>query len=255
MPLEIVTVPCLSDNYAFIAHNPVTNDTAVIDVPEAGPIQSVLEARGWELGKIFITHHHSDHVGGVEELRTHWSPRVIGAKADAHRLPALDVEVEEGDEIMIGGEKGRVIDVSGHTMGHVAFHFPGSDAVFTADSLMAMGCGRLFEGDADTMWKSLSKLAALPQDTIVYSGHEYTAANARFAMTVDPENPALARRSGQIEAARAKGDATIPSSLAEEKETNPFLRAGDPAIRSGLGMEDASDAEVFAEIRRRKDNF
>ncbi|MFD0857384.1 hydroxyacylglutathione hydrolase [Roseovarius aquimarinus] len=255
MPFEIVTIPCLEDNYAFLAHDPAMNVTMCIDVPEAAPIKAVLERRGWTLGHVLLTHHHADHVQGLGALLADHPAEVIGAAADAHRLPPLDRAVTPGDEIAIGTQTGRVIDVSGHTVGHIAVHFPSSRAVFTADSLMALGCGRLFEGTPEQMWDSLSRLMALPEETIVYSGHEYTAANAKFALTVDPENPELISRSRQIETARSEGRPTIPSTLAEELATNPFLRAADPDIRERLGLRDAPDAAVFAEIRARKDAF
>ncbi|MFZ1725522.1 MAG: hydroxyacylglutathione hydrolase, partial [Albidovulum sp.] len=172
-----------------------------------------------------------------------------------HRLPRLDEALAEGDAVRIGMDEGRVIDVSGHTMGHIAFHFPDSNVVFTGDSLMALGCGRLFEGTPATMWASLSKLAALPPETLVCSGHEYTQANARFALTIEPGNPALISRSQAIAAARAAGHPTVPSTLAEELATNPFLRADLPEVKAAIDMSDASDAAVFAEIRARKDRF
>ena len=255
MPLEIVTIPCLSDNYAFLAHDVSTGETALVDVPEAAPILAELERRGWTLGKVLITHHHGDHGGGLAEVLAVHPAQVVGAAADAHRLPPLDVAVSEGDTVSVGNETGTVIDVSGHTVGHIAFHFPGGPAVFTADSLMALGCGRVFEGRFDQMWDSLSKLAALPPETIVCSGHEYTQTNARFAMTIEPENPALISRSDEVAKARAAGKPTVPSTLAQELETNPFLRAAQPGIKNNLGMSGATDAEVFAEIRRRKDAF
>ncbi|MCB2135893.1 MAG: hydroxyacylglutathione hydrolase [Rhodobacteraceae bacterium] len=255
MPLEIVTVPCLADNYAFLAHDVATGATAVVDVPDAAPIMNALRARGWRASHILITHHHNDHIDGVKALAAATGARVIGAKSDAHRLPRLDDAVSEGDAIRIGMDSGVVIDVPGHTVGHVAFHFPESRVVFTADSLMALGCGRLFEGTAAQMWDSLSKLAALPPETIVCSGHEYTAANGRFALTIEPENSALISRCEEIAAARAAGRATVPSTLATELATNPFLRANLPEVKSALGMTTAADAEVFAEIRARKDRF
>ena len=253
MSLEIVTIPCRADNYAYLLHDADSGATAVVDVPDAGPIRSALAERRWKLTDILITHHHYDHVDGVEELKSETDARVVGAAADAHRLPPLDLKVAEGDSVSVGGASGRVLDVSGHTIGHIAFHFPG--AVFTADSLMALGCGRLFEGDAPTMWDSLQKLAALPPETLVYSGHEYTTANGAFALTVDPKNAALAVRVEEVARARAAGKPTVPSRLSEELETNPFLRATAAEVKRGLGMETAADVEVFAEIRKRKDSF
>ena len=255
MPFELVTVPCLSDNYAFLAHDAASGETALIDIPEAGPILEALETRGWTLSTILITHHHYDHIDGLDAVLAKHKARVIGAEADAGRLPPLDVAVKEGDSVTICGEEGTVIDVSGHTVGHIAFHFPGSGVVFTADSLMALGCGRVFEGTMPMMWDSLQKLAALPPETIVCSGHEYTAANAKFALSVDPDNPALISRAEAIAEARAAGRPTVPSTLAEELATNPFLRAGQDTLKSALGMVGAPDAEVFAEVRTRKDNF
>ncbi|MXU64250.1 hydroxyacylglutathione hydrolase [Oceanomicrobium pacificus] len=255
MPLEIVTIPCLEDNYAYLAHDPGTGTTALVDAPEAGPIKAELDARDWTLDLVLLTHHHWDHVDGLPELRDAYSPKVAGCKADADRLPPLDIALADGDEIAIGSETGTVIDVSGHTINHVAFHFPGSKVVFTADSLMAMGCGAVFEGTMAQMWASLAKLAALPDDTLVCSGHEYTQNNARFAVTVDPENAALKTRVAEIDAARAQGTPTVPSLLGLERATNPFLRAVAPEVKAYLGMPDASDADAFAEIRTRKNNF
>ncbi|MDG3042096.1 hydroxyacylglutathione hydrolase [Roseicyclus marinus] len=252
---EIVTVPCLKDNYAFLLHDPATGAVAVFDVPDAGPIEAALAERGWTLSDIVITHHHWDHVDGVEALRGATGAKVWGAAADAHRLPALDQALVEGDSVTIGGLTGHVIDVSGHTIGHVAYHFPQAQAVFTADSLMALGCGRLFEGTPDQMWESLSKLAALPPETLVCSGHEYTEGNARFAITIDPDNPALISRKEGIEEARRANRPTVPSTLAEELATNPFLRAADPTIARRLDMAGADPSSVFARIRSLKDAF
>jgi hydroxyacylglutathione hydrolase len=255
MPLEILTIPCLSDNYAFIAHDAASGETALIDAPEAAPILAALSERNWNLSHVLLTHHHWDHVEGLADILKAHPAKVIGAANDAHRLPTLDKEVHEGDELIIGGEPVQVLDVSGHTIGHIAFHMPNSNAVFTADSLMALGCGRLFEGTPEQMWESLSKLAALPHETVVYSGHEYTQSNGRFAETVDPHNPDLKARIADIATARAAGRATVPSTLALEMATNPFLRAQDPAIKAHLGMETADAAAVFTEIRARKDRF
>lgn len=255
MPLEVVTIPCLSDNYAFLAHDAASGNTALVDAPEASPILSELDRRGWALSHVLLTHHHWDHVDGLSAILERHPAKVIGAAADAHRLPPLDQQVSEGDTFEVGGEPVQVLDVSGHTVGHIAFYMPQSAVVFTADSLMALGCGRLFEGTPSQMWASLSKLAALPNDTLVCSGHEYTQSNAKFAVTVDPENAKLQQRVADIDRARAAGEATVPSSLALEKATNPFLRAADPAIQAHLGMRNSDPVEVFAEIRARKDRF
>lgn len=255
MALELVTVPCLKDNYAYLLHDPATGATAVIDVPEAGPIMDALDARGWGLSDILITHHHWDHIDGVQALREMTGAKVTGALADAHRLPPLDQSVSEGDVIRIGTATAQILDVSGHTVGHIAFVFASERLAFTADSLMAGGCGRLFEGSPDMMWASLSKLAALAPDTLICSGHEYTQSNLRFAQTLEPENPALKLRVTEVAEARAAGRATVPSLLSLELATNPFLRAADPAFRAAVGMENASAAACFAEIRARKDKF
>jgi hydroxyacylglutathione hydrolase len=253
MPLEILAVPCLSDNYAYVVKGP--DGICLIDAPEAGPIIDALEEKGWKPGVLMITHHHHDHVGGVEELRERYGLKVMGPEAERARLPPLDTGLAEG---MNGGEGAGYtvpLEVPGHTLGHLAFHFPNGGAVFTADSLMALGCGRVFEGTMEQMHASLRKLAALPPETVVHSGHEYTMANARFALTVDPENAALHERVKKVAARREAGEPTAQVSLAEELATNPFLRTADAGIRATLGMESAADAEVFAEIRRRKDAF
>ncbi|MHA7876004.1 hydroxyacylglutathione hydrolase [Roseivivax sp.] len=255
MPLDLVTVPCLSDNYAYLIHDAESGATAVVDVPEAAPIAAALEARGWQLSEVWITHHHADHVQGLDELLKGREVTVTGCGADASRLPPLDRRVGEGESFDFAGEAVHVMDVSGHTVGHIAFHLPQSGLAFTADSLMALGCGRVFEGTMEQMWESLSKLARLPAETVICSGHEYTTANGRFAITIEPENKALISRIDAVAEARAKGEPTVPSRLSDELATNPFLRAGDAPVREALGMTDAPAAEVFAEIRRRKDAF
>lgn len=255
MPLDVRTIPCLQDNYAYLAHDPATGATGLIDIPEAAPIIAVLEETGWLLTDIFITHHHADHVDGLAELLAKYPARVIGSEADKARLPALDVVVREGDQIEIGSEAGKVIDVSGHTINHLAFHFPDTPVLFTADSLMALGCGRLFEGTAEQMYESLEKLAVLPDNTVVCSGHEYTASNGKFALTIEPDNAALISRVRQVEVLSENGIPTVPSLLADELDTNPFLRAHEDSVQAHLGMQGADPAAVFAEIRARKDNF
>ncbi len=255
MTLELVTIPCLSDNYAFLLHESDTGETLLADAPESWPIMAALEARGWRLTHVALTHHHYDHIDGLEDLVETFHPHVIGAKADAHRLPLLNTQVQDGDSFDFAGHQVQVLDVSGHTNGHIAFYIPDAKAAFTGDSLMALGCGRVFEGTAPQMWNSLSKLAALPDDTLICSGHEYTAANAAFAVTIEPDNADLAARQRDIQAARAASRATVPSLLALEKTTNPFLRAHLPQVKAAIAMENADDVAVFAEIRRRKDNF
>lgn len=253
MPLAIATVPCLADNYAFLAHDPATGATACIDVPDASPILAELDRRGWRLTDILITHHHDDHVQGVLALAAASGARVAGHGADAHRLPPLDRALSPGDTITVGAETGRVVAVPGHTRGHVAYIFDG--AIFTGDSLMACGCGRLFEGTAGEMFEGLRAFDSLPDETLVCSGHEYTASNIRFAQTVDPDNPALAARAAAVAAARAEGRATVPSTLGEERATNPYLRVHRPEIAAAAGLPGADPAAVFAAIRGAKDRF
>ncbi|APX22120.1 MAG: hydroxyacylglutathione hydrolase [Rhodobacteraceae bacterium] len=251
--MEIITVPCLSDNYAYLVQGP--DGVCLVDAPEAGPIIEALETRGWSLDTLLITHHHHDHVGGVAELRERYGCTVIGPGAEEAKLPPLDRAVEGGDTITVAGTPVEVIFVPGHTLGHVAFYLPEAAAVFTADSLMALGCGRVFEGTPAMMWDSLSKLAALPPETMVYSGHEYTSANARFALTIEPDNAALKSRADAIAKARTEGHPTAACKLSEELATNPFLRPDSPEIQDLLGLQGAPAAEVFAEIRARKDSF
>ena len=254
MPLTLITVPCLDDNYAFLLGDPATGEAAVVDVPEAAPITAALAEAGWRLTTVLLTHHHWDHVDGLKDLAAA-GLRVIGARADAHRLPRLTEAVSEGDRIDVLGETAHILDVSGHTMGHIAFHLPGPALAFTGDSLMAMGCGRLFEGTARDMWHSMQKLRKLPPETTICSGHEYTLTNARFAATLEPENPRLKSALTAVQAARDAGRATVPTQLRDEMATNPYLRADDPGLMSALGLSAADPADVFAEIRRRKDTF
>lgn len=253
MALEIVTIPCLADNYAYLVNGP--DGVAIIDAPEAAPIIEALDSRGWTPGVIMLTHHHWDHVQAVEELKAKYGCMVMGPKAEEDKLPKLDFALPDGFSGGQGEGLCEVIAVPGHTLGHVAFYYPKGRAVFTADSLMALGCGRLFEGTPDMMWESLSKLAALPPETMVYSGHEYTTSNAKFAQTIDPSNAALISRINEIETARAEDQPTAQVPLSLELATNPFLRASDPGLKAALGMANATDADVFAEIRARKDKF
>lgn len=253
MEFEIVTIPCLADNYAFLVNG--GGRTALIDAPETAPIAKMLGDRGWTLDEVWLTHHHADHVDGLPDLRDRFDPLVRGARADAHRLPDLDAAHDDGDSFDFAGAEVSVIDVSGHTINHIAFLMPAAHAAFTGDSLMAMGCGRVFEGTMEQMWRSLTRFMDLPPHTLICSGHEYTANNAKFAATIEPDNTELRARMDRIEEARAEGRFTVPSQLGEELATNPFLRAGLDSVKSSLDMSGASDADVFAEIRRRKDAF
>jgi hydroxyacylglutathione hydrolase len=253
--LEIEQIPVLSDNYAYLVHEPGAGVTAVVDPPVVGPVLERLAARGWKLDWILSTHHHSDHTAGNLELKQKTGCRVAGARKDEARIPGIDLKLAEGDHFSLGEIDAQVLETPGHTSGHISFWFPDAKALFCADTLFSLGCGRVIEGTHPQMWSSLCKLAALPDDAMVYCGHEYTEANARFALTVDPDNQALQERAAEVGRQRAAGQPTVPTKLGAEREANPFLRAADPAIRRRLGLENASDAEVFAEIRRRKDRF
>ncbi len=255
MSLEIHQFPCLNDNYGYLVHEPRSGATAAIDTPDAKAIEKALKEKGWTLTHILNTHHHYDHAGGNEDLKAKTGCTIIGPKGEAAKIPGLDRAVGDGDMVELGEARARVFDVPGHTAGHIAYYFADDGVAFVGDTLFALGCGRLFEGTPEQMWASLSKLMALPDDTIVYCAHEYTQANARFAVTVDPENAALAARANEIDEKRAKGEWTVPTTIGLEKATNPFLRAADPKLRHAIGLDGASDVDVFAETRRRKDNF
>ena len=255
MPVEIVTVPCRSDNYAYLIRDQGSGKVALVDAPAVDPIIAVLEARGWGLDQIWITHHHGDHTEGVDALRARYGAQVAGYTKDGARLPALDIALGDGETVSLGDTTARVIDVSGHTIGHIAFVIDAAGAAFTADSLMALGCGRVFEGTHAMMWASLSKFLAMPDDMQIYSGHNYGQANGRFALSIEPDNAALQARIERIKAADAAGEAIVPVSLAEERATNPFLRATEASVKASVGLAGADDAAVFAEVRRRKDAF
>lgn len=253
--LEVRLVPLLTDNYAFLAHDPDTGACAVVDPAVAGPVQAALDRFGWTLTHVLATHHHGDHTGGIPDLKRATGCRVISGRADVTRIPGVDVGVGEGDMVEIGNRKARVFDVPGHTRGHVAYWFEDSGVLFTGDTLFALGCGRLFEGSAEQMWTSLGKLRSVPDETRVYCGHEYTNANADFALSVEPDNEPLRRRADQVLAARQAGKPTVPSTMGEEKATNPFLRADAEALQRAAGLTGRDAVSVFAEIRRRKDHF
>ena len=255
MTVGIEQFTCRSDNFGVLLRDEATGTVALVDAPEEAPILAAIERTGWRPSLILVTHHHGDHVEANLALKERFGLRIVGPKAEADRIPGIDETVAEGDTVALGGQAVRVIETPGHTAGHVSYHLPQAGVAFTGDTLFALGCGRLFEAGPQVMFSSLAKLAALPDETSVYCGHEYTASNARFALSVDPDNARLRERASTIEALRAKGEPTLPTTIGEEKATNPFLRAADPAIRRHLGMEGASDAEVFAELRRRKDSF
>ncbi|MGP2494195.1 hydroxyacylglutathione hydrolase [Mesorhizobium sp. PUT5] len=255
MAIQVEQFMCLSDNFGVLLRDPATGDVALVDAPEEAPILAAVKRTGWTPKLIFTTHHHVDHVEANLALKQRFGLRIVGPEAEKDKIPGIDETVGQGSTVPFGSETVEVISTPGHTAGHVSYHFPGSKVVFTADTLFALGCGRLFEAPPEVMHDSLKKLAALPADTTVYCGHEYTLSNARFALTIDPDNAALQARARKIEALRADDKPTLPTTIGEELATNPFLRWADPAIRRNLGMENATDAEVFAEIRKRKDNF
>ena len=252
--LIIRQLNALRDNYVYLLHDPDTDATAAVDPSEAAPVERALAETGWRLTHILNTHHHPDHTGGNLALKAKWDCTIVGPRADRARIPSIDIDLADGDEYAFGQQVARVFDVPGHTRGHIAFWFAGSRALFSGDTLFTLGCGRLFEGTPQQMWSSLSKLRALPPETRVFCGHEYTQANARFALTVEPGNAALVDRSHRVDQLRAAGRPTVPATMGEERATNPFLRADEPALQAAMGA--AGDAvATFAEIRRRKDVF
>ncbi|MEZ5559078.1 MAG: hydroxyacylglutathione hydrolase [Pseudomonadales bacterium] len=255
MSIEVHMFPCLSDNYGYLVHDAESGLTASIDTPEVAPINAALEARGWTLTHILNTHHHFDHAGGNEALKARWGCTIVGAASDAERIPGIDVRVADGDVVAFGSTSARVLDVPGHTVGHIAYYFEDDGIVFVGDTLFALGCGRLFEGSPQQMWTSLQKLMALPDDTVVYCAHEYTQSNAAFALSVEPDNAALVARAGEIDRLRAAGKPTVPTSIGLEKATNPFLRPMSEDLQRMLGMTGDDPVAVFAETRRRKDHF
>jgi len=253
--LAIEPVPCLSDNYAYLIHNSASGLCAVVDPSEPGPVKAALAKHGWRLTHILNTHHHLDHTGGNIPLKEEFGAEIVGPGKDRARIPGIDTGVDESTGWQFGGHRVPVLEIPAHTKAHIAFVFEDEHAVFTGDTLFSMGCGRLFEGTPDMMWTSLSKLMRLNEKTRVYCGHEYTLNNGRFAVTLEPRNKDLAARMKDVEALRAKGAPTIPSTIGLEKKTNPFLRPDSREIRETLGMVEADNVAVFGEMRRRKDVF
>lgn len=252
---QVVTIACLKDNYAYLVHDRDADATVLVDVPEAAPVLAALHAHGWSLDAVLITHHHGDHTDGLAAVLARHHPKVFGAAVDQYRLPPLDGRLGEGDRLAIGGLEITVMATPGHTGGHLCYYIPAEKLLFTADTLFSLGCGRLFEGRPADMWMSLMRLKALPEDTAVYPGHEYTLQNGRFALTIDPGNEALKARVAEVEALRRAGRPTVPTTIGLERATNPFLRADDPALARQLGLSGRPPVDVFAEIRRRKDSF
>ncbi|GAB5506149.1 MAG: hydroxyacylglutathione hydrolase [Rhizobiaceae bacterium] len=255
MTLEIEQFTCREDNFGILARNTETGTVFLVDAPEEAAIMRAIERTGWKPNVLLITHHHPDHVEGNLALKERFGLVIIGPEAEKAKIPGIDRTVKDGETIDVAGEPARVISTPGHTAGHVSYYFPDSGVAFTADTLFALGCGRLFEGSPADMLGSMRKLAELPLDTTVYFGHEYTLGNARFALTVDPTNSALKERAEHIEKLRAESKPTAPTTIGEEMATNPFMRWHDPSIRRNLDLEEASDEAVFAEIRKRKDLF
>jgi hydroxyacylglutathione hydrolase len=241
MPVTATPVPILKDNYAWLLRDSASGATAIVDPADPHPVIEALERAGGRLDMILLTHHHSDHIAGTDEVRARFKCPVIGAAADQHRLPRLDDALREGDTVTLGDATGRVIDTPGHTRGQINFFFPDGAVLLSGDTLFSLGCGRLIEGTAEEMFASLRKLAILPPETLVCCGHEYTESNARFALAVDPDNPDLHSFVGKVEQLRGAGQPSVPSVLREELKANPFLRA--------------PDAAAFADLRARKDRF
>jgi len=250
--LEIHQFPCLSDNYGVLIHDAAAGLTASIDAPSAAEVKAALAEKGWKLTHILTTHHHHDHTDGNTELKAETGCTIIGPRAEAAKVPGIDTQVGEGDTFRFGSFEVRVYDTPGHTNGHISYWFPEAKVAFVGDTIFALGCGRVIEGDNKMMWESLAKLIELPTDTMLYCGHEYTLANAKFALTIEPDNGALTARAAEIERLRADGKPTLPTRLGDELATNPFLRPREAGIRKRLGMETAADWEVFGEIRERK---
>lgn len=255
MALIVDVFPARQDNYGYLVHDEATGRTAAIDAPEAKAIRDALTRRGWTLSDIFITHHHIDHVEAIPELKSAFGARVVGPRAEADKIEGLDELVGEGDVVTLGETTFDVMDAPGHTLGHIVFYDRDGGHLFSADALFSLGVGRMFEGTPGPMWEGVKRLRDLPDETLVYCGHEYTQSNARFALSVDPDNVALQQRAADVDALRAEGKPTIPFKLGEDKRANPFLRADSPELAAYYGLEGKAPSEVFAAIRKGKDNF
>jgi hydroxyacylglutathione hydrolase len=252
MTAEIRLFTCLTDNFGALIHDPATKATAAIDAPEAAPIIKALEREGWTLTDILVTHHHHDHVGVIAELKQKYKGRVVAPHDKTAKIADVDLRVKQGDIVKVGSLLGRVLETPGHTLDHISYVFDDEKVVFAADTLFSIGCGRVFEGTYPIMWDSLLKLRALPDDFRLYCGHEYTASNVKFALGIEPNNPALKARAEEVTRLRADGKPTVPTLMGDEKKANVFLRADDPAVIAAVHMKGASGAEVFGELRERK---
>jgi hydroxyacylglutathione hydrolase len=250
--LDIYQFPCLSDNYGVLIHDAARGVTATIDAPSAEAVAAALKHKGWKLTHILTTHHHADHTDGNLALKAETGCTIVGPQAEAAKIPGIDKQVGGGTSFSFGSFEVRVLDTPGHTAGHISYWIPEAKVAFVGDTVFALGCGRVIEGTMEMMWTSIERIAQLPPETMLYAGHEYTASNAKFAMTIDPSNIALAARSEEIATLRAAGKATLPTRLSVELATNPFMRPSDPAIRRQLGLDGAKDWQVFGEIRERK---
>jgi hydroxyacylglutathione hydrolase len=253
--LEIHMFPCLKDNYGYLVHETITGATAAVDTPDAAAILAELRSKGWRLTEIWNTHHHADHAGGNLRLKSQTGCRIVGPRADAARIPGIDVSVGEGDVLDFGGHPVEVYDTPGHTRGHIVYRLPADGVAFVGDTLFAMGCGRLFEGTPAQMWGSLQKMLRWPGETRLYCAHEYTQTNARFALTVEPHNRALVERAEEVARLRAAGRPTIPTTVADERATNPFLRPDSGELQATIGLTGARAVDVFAKTRALKDAF
>lgn len=253
--VEMVQIPVLSDNYAYLLHDAASGETVSVDSPDADAITAELEQRGWRLSAIWNTHHHWDHAGGNAALKNRWDCKIVAPAGDAKFIKSADRWVSDGEVLSFAGNEVRVIHTPGHTMGHVCYYLPTENIAFVGDTLFNMGCGRMFEGQPSDFWPALQKLKALPTHTRVCCAHEYTLSNLAFALGVDPDNEALRARGKAMKALREQGKATVPFALSDDLATNPFLRADDAALAAQIGMSGADPQDVFAELRRRKDSF
>jgi hydroxyacylglutathione hydrolase len=253
--LEIITLPVLVDNYIYLIHDSVSHETAVVDPALAQTVLDALQEKGWQLTYILNTHHHSDHVGGNLQIKQQTGCKIIAAQADSDRIPGIDEGVNEGDVVSLGQHKATVIATPGHTRAHIVYHFAEDHILFCGDTLFVMGCGRLFEGTAEQLWHSLQKLKALPASTLVYCTHEYTQANGRFALTVEPDNLSLQQRMVEVNRLRRNNQPTVPTTIAEELATNPFFREDSTEVQKTVAMGNGKPVEIFAKVRRLKDSF